>query len=513
MDRPRRSVTVKSYHDSSDHIPLLEKAQMKSRKRKAKGPSMTSVPHMKRRRKAKLERFLELPLDVVNLIAEFLDPKTLISFSRVSRTFRLQFSTDIPWMRCREGAGLPSLEAKDITDRQYIHLLFDTHCHDCGAENIQKLDLRACLRLCGNCKTNLYNQPHDSDNAHAYHPHAWACAKSYQNGYWPMKKWKWLTIPPRGIKKISQKLHCLSGQELDDFIQSRLVLKAQIARDAQAIEVWFQDQDSLKREENVKMLSNRVELIGMKLIDLGWSSAMLDQLSLSSCKNVSIAKPLTERGWAALRPSLLNTLREHLQVWRISARKSNIVKAYDSFFEREDDKPLFPSLKTFLSFDAVQNVLNTPPSSLISAPELEPFEPYDKALWDAAYPTIAYSIREYQSQVTDHARILLTKAYAAAQLPCPPNTSILTDPRSLFHVTTERNSCVIYQVRRFPLIHEVMRDRQDVGKWGGTGEKWKRNGLASEFLEGHDKLKVDLRAWEKIKEKGSGWVINEEGPF
>ncbi|KAH8796829.1 hypothetical protein DL96DRAFT_1009518 [Flagelloscypha sp. PMI_526] len=100
-----------------------------SQKRKMQGPQDSGMRRRKRPKRAKLQRILDLPEDIFDVIAEFLHPATLISLSRVSRAFRAHISSDILWTNCRKRAGLPDLEANDITDRQYIHLLFDTHCH------------------------------------------------------------------------------------------------------------------------------------------------------------------------------------------------------------------------------------------------------------------------------------------------------------------------------------------------------------------------------------------------
>ncbi|KAH8796863.1 hypothetical protein DL96DRAFT_1643395 [Flagelloscypha sp. PMI_526] len=507
-DRPRRSTRVQSRLRGLDHAHAQDKAPMNSRKRKAAPSTETKARPAKKHKKAKLEIFLELPLDVVSLITEFLDPKTLIFLSRVSRTFRSHLSSEIHWTRCKERAGLPPLEAKDITDRQYVHLLFDTHCHDCGAPNVQKLDLLACSRLCAKCRNAWYLAPSNlfftrfyslnsqtQDDLPVYHPQAWTCAKSYQPDLWPLKSRRW-SNRPRGVLKISKKLYTLDGEELQEFVQSRALLKAQISRDADSIKIWLANQDTLRKEENAKVTKARIEAIEARLLDLGWTSDILHQLPLSSCENVFIPKPLTERGWTLLKSYLLEELREWLQIWKVRERTRNIVKVYESFFERDDNKPLFPSRKTFYAFDAVSDVLNTPPNASGPPPELQPFEPYDKTMWDAASHKIRACIIDYQSRVTDHAIVLLKRAYEAASLPCPPESSILTEPRSLFRVSTTRQSLITNQVRRFPLIHETMRDRHGVG-------------LGSEFLDGDDNLKVDLEVWKEIREKGSGWVVNE----
>ncbi|KAH8792941.1 hypothetical protein DL96DRAFT_497463 [Flagelloscypha sp. PMI_526] len=225
---------------------------LSARKRKGQQSNDTNSSQSKKRRKSKLSGLLELPLDVLDIIVEHLDPKTLISLSRLSRIIRLHLSAGTIWTNCRQRAGLPDLEADDISDRQYIHLVFDTRCHDCGRGNVQKADFLACSRLCADCRRASQLKPHD--DLHEYHPQAWLCAKDYTPEYWVLKgTWR---NKPRGILKISQKLHTLRHEEVERFVQSRIRLKQQISRDTHKINEWLKA-DALKRkEENAFVLSS-----------------------------------------------------------------------------------------------------------------------------------------------------------------------------------------------------------------------------------------------------------------
>ncbi|KAH8834566.1 hypothetical protein DL96DRAFT_1580953 [Flagelloscypha sp. PMI_526] len=470
----------------------IDQSLPRPRKRKTEQSKATDPHPSKKFRKSKLQGFLEMPLDIVDIITGYLDPKTLISLSRVSHNFRVHLSPEAIWKRCRKVAGLPVLEAGDITDKQYIHLLFDTHCHDCGRANIQKLDLLACSRLCVECRTA--SQVMVGDGLPEYHPQAWLCAKDYTPDCWILKGRKWRN-KPRGIFKISQLLDALHPEEIGQFVQFRVKLKEQISRDAEKITEWLQGESLNRKEDNVQVASARVKAITERLVEMGWTYEVLCDISAWSCTGVYIPKVLTNRGWNVLKGPLLATLRQNLQDMRVAARQGSMVQAYDSFFERDQQKPLFPSFNTFSSFDPVHEVVNIQP--IASTPELEPFKAYDEEAWQKAYPKIMSYIRDYQSLITKHAKMLLTRAYIAANLQPPSDSTILTDKRSLFRVSTERvrPGYTFNQIRPFPLIHEVMRDRQDIGLWG---EECRRTGIASEFLAGEEMLMVDLEVWKEF---------------
>ncbi|KAH8834567.1 hypothetical protein DL96DRAFT_497478 [Flagelloscypha sp. PMI_526] len=232
---------------------------------------------------------------------------------------------------------------------------------------------------------------------------------------------------------------------------------------------------------------------------MGWTLEI--DISAKSCPGVAVPKPLNDRGWDVLKASLLPTLRRNLQNWRIAARQGSVIQAYDSFFEKDQEKPLFPSFNTFRSFDSVREIAMVPPKT--STPELEPFKANDEAAWEVACPKIVEDIQDYRSRVTSHAKMLLAYAYIDADLLPPPDFIILTDPRSLFRVSTMRlrTGYIFNQVRAFPIIHEVMRDRQNIGIGEGEG---RAIGTASEFLVGEEMLMVDLEAWKHTERET--WV-------
>ncbi len=59
-----------------------------------------------------------------------LHPKVLILMSRTNQEYRnFLISADIVWKQSRLRIGMPDLEAKDITERKYILLMFDKACH------------------------------------------------------------------------------------------------------------------------------------------------------------------------------------------------------------------------------------------------------------------------------------------------------------------------------------------------------------------------------------------------
>ncbi|KAF8896760.1 hypothetical protein CPB84DRAFT_1781778 [Gymnopilus junonius] len=102
-----------------------------------------------------LKLFFNLPLDIVFEICSQLEPVDLLSLSRVSKSFRsflLDRSSVSIWRRVLDGfRGMPKCPV-DLTEPQYISLLYDDFCMGCGSTrgNIRP-DYVLRLRLCQGC--------------------------------------------------------------------------------------------------------------------------------------------------------------------------------------------------------------------------------------------------------------------------------------------------------------------------------------------------------------------------
>ncbi|BGP00880.1 F-box domain-containing protein [Rhodotorula toruloides] len=107
------------------------------------------------RRRAKLESFQAMPMDVLVEIARHLDPLTLLHMSRANKMMRHVFARRASkpiWQIVRSNLGIPALEATDITDMQLAALLFDKECRICGCGRAVITDYCLRMRWCKDCK-------------------------------------------------------------------------------------------------------------------------------------------------------------------------------------------------------------------------------------------------------------------------------------------------------------------------------------------------------------------------
>lgn len=425
----------------------------KSRKRAAPKSNPNKRP-VKRGNIGKLEGLdKELPTEVVFLILSYLDPQTLISISRTNRQFReTLLSSDLFWKVSRQGAGMPDLEAQDITERQYLLLVFDKNCHACSKPNVHRINFKNCARLCSKCRQKTKVTPLQHKRlVESLHPHAEDCAKhTGEPG-----QFRWIS---RGIVKLSQRLHQMDVTEIERFVAERRLLKEQIARDAVTILEWMREQATNVRKEEETSQKAREDSIKEHLLALGWTDATLPK-GWANESQVDQPRKLTPQIWKTIEAPLVKALRSAL----IESRNQLRVRAYRPHYlklRRDDIEPdLFPSRYTFFTMPSMRPLWEKDQGPEPPAVELQEFVPFVEAEWLAALPDIRAAVAAYQQEMKDHAVQCLTLAYAAKHLPLPE--SPIDDPRSFFRYTPLWNPFGPQGdevVLPFPAIHAAIRD-------------------------------------------------------
>ncbi|KAF5371776.1 hypothetical protein D9758_003364 [Tetrapyrgos nigripes] len=390
----------------------------------------------------------------------------LLSLSHTNKEFRklLQDTPDSIWKVIRENTGLPELEAKDITERQYITLVFNKDCHSCGQKSVQGINYMNCARLCPSCKNGLKfgRKTQLQEYLRTLHPKALECAKdsAVKDGY----------ITPRGIEKLSKKLCQLSEAELEAFVKQRRTLKEQIARDAQLIETWHREGSARRSQTDRDKREARQAAIKEKLIELGWREDDLLSLFWEEAPGVDRTGKLTEATWNKIRDPMLIFLRGMLIDQRNRERQDAINSRYLDLLKAHPNPDLFPSRQTFLDLPTVKSLWNKNEHERGTDPgpvECDPFVPFDETEWNANYDTVKENIASYETEMQRLAKERLAKAYVEQGLEVPADP--IHDPRSMFRYTPPvltlhslgtlppENDYVL----PFPAIHRRMRDRQD----------------------------------------------------
>ncbi|KAK4701629.1 hypothetical protein P7C70_g4601, partial [Phenoliferia sp. Uapishka_3] len=129
-----------------------------------------------RGRRGALGAFAELPVELLTEISRDLDHETLYALSLTSKSFRATLASpasDNLWDDARQAAGLPRLEANELSPIQYAHLVWGKGCQVClevlkdaSGTDVQwdnqacdskrgKVEYHLRVRLCEDCEQKL----------------------------------------------------------------------------------------------------------------------------------------------------------------------------------------------------------------------------------------------------------------------------------------------------------------------------------------------------------------------
>ncbi|KAF9003156.1 hypothetical protein BDZ89DRAFT_1081083 [Hymenopellis radicata] len=444
--------------ESEGDVPAMTSSP-KKRKRRA-----SDKPNSKRRRnqrEGRLEDFQKLPVELKLYIFEMLHPKTLILMSRTNQEYRnFLLSADSVWKQSRLRLGMPDLEAKDITERQYILLMFDKTCHgtDCNQLHIQDMNWISCARLCASCR-RLTKTTRGKFRRYiaTLHPFAQLCAKDTgEDGSWI----------PRGIEKLSERLWNMTARESTDFVQQRQALKVcieKVSKDAMNICDWICEESAAKRGSDSENRQAREGQIKERLLALGWTEESLSMTYWYLNARVTQPRRLTDTIWRRIKDPLLQDMYPDLLHARNRCRRSALQSKYRQLLESHPTPDLFPSCRIFLELPSVKGIWEETTNPLPDSIDVADFVLYDDAKWVAALPAIQVDVLRYEEEMEALAIARLTAAYVAQSLPVPSHADILKDPRSLFCYASGSFHVKNDIIMPFPAIHREIRDNQEGG--------------------------------------------------
>ncbi|GAA5900445.1 F-box protein [Sporobolomyces salmoneus] len=122
-------------NQEEDLAPVRRKKKARTSTRKAKGKGKASGRGRGKGRGGRVRATVNLPLDVIYIIAEHLDPGSLLFLGRTSKTMRSLFaskSSQTLWNTVKRRSHFPELERTDLNDLAVMSLIYDRDCHLCG---------------------------------------------------------------------------------------------------------------------------------------------------------------------------------------------------------------------------------------------------------------------------------------------------------------------------------------------------------------------------------------------
>ncbi|GAA5864477.1 hypothetical protein JCM3774_005140 [Rhodotorula dairenensis] len=354
-----RRVTFQD-HEESDDGDAYEEPAAKKRKtataaaKKGKG---------KARKPKKLELFQAMPLDVLVLIMEELDTKTLLAMSRTCSTFRSLLHSDqgaAAWKSARANTGgIPDLRASDLEEWMLASLLFDSTCHVCQKGRAQTVDYVLRARGCAPCmRTNSLRRERISSEA-SFHSRVWECVpqSDWSSGF-DEQVYHFYWLPT--VRAVSARLFALDGEAgYDDYLKERRKIKAAAIEDGGALRRWDARYAAHKQDDKRNAAVSRKQKIREKLKELGYEDS--EWWLVHDHNLVDQPRDLTDRIWNTIKPQLVHILesdrelkRQHAIAEAMRKRAQKLRPFYDALHQgvaSASARSLFPPFGNFLLFE------------------------------------------------------------------------------------------------------------------------------------------------------------------
>ncbi|KZV61544.1 hypothetical protein PENSPDRAFT_643255 [Peniophora sp. CONT] len=336
----------------------------------AKKPATTTTRTKKRGR---LNALPEMPLDILEEIFSLLDPGDLIRIARTTKAFRRlllagnQFSNlwRASWSRME---GYPTCP-EDFSLLKWLQLLFGgPYCQVCAAPSVQRIFFSVRARMCKNCLRNTLI-PVVSDCVEYIHHH-------HLQSYIPIvKEGRDIYAYEEDMKSLESKISsALEGVDYDARYKT-IAAVTESLRDAftprlkhlRQCEDWQMRMIDEHRDDLGERRQKRRNDIQKRLKDLDYTNS--DAYRIWKMKDVNVSKPLTDRAWNTLLPTLLPTLNQErdrrLERERRARRDSRVAAVEKGFVDllrsgvvKARDIPYLPRATACIQFGSIPSLLD-----------------------------------------------------------------------------------------------------------------------------------------------------------
>ncbi|GAA5942338.1 F-box protein [Sporobolomyces koalae] len=337
--------------DSDDETFEAPNKKPKAGKRQKNGRSSS------KKKANKLEAFASMPLDILCLIMEQMNPKTLLAMSRTCSIFRSILHSprgQTVWKCAREQIGLNALQRPDVPEWEFASLLFESGCVVCGSARASHVNYIHFARACGKCMKDNSKQRKNIKKS-LLHPRVFEMipyASWMEWSFW----WK-----PR-LERATIQLDELEAdlEALERLIASREDIQNQAQADERMIERWH---SRCRAEEEEAEKARKLVRIVTKLRDLGYEEQDLQSPDLAHHPDVCNSRILTDNVWKRIRPNLKRLLEskrsdrlEKEALERKEQRKLALKPYYDDWVLDMPEWYCHPPFEKFLILPSVASL-------------------------------------------------------------------------------------------------------------------------------------------------------------
>ncbi|GAA5872889.1 hypothetical protein JCM16303_006868 [Sporobolomyces ruberrimus] len=311
--------------DSEDEADAGEDFAPTKKARSSKALPEGKVQAKRGRRAGKLRAMANLPADILFMIAEHLDPVSLLYLGRANKYLRSLFASrknsQAVWKIVKRSIALPDLERTDINDLALTSLIYDRDCFICGKKRAMLVDYSLAMRWCKGCRSkNLATADSLERMIHLLSPNTIRCLlltyqgplkkKAHGEGYYHIAEAIKINTDlldledsitaARGSKEQEQSARA----KYEQYISQREALVLAAYSDGLNLRVWEESTLADRRKATEDARRARENAVMAKLRDLGY-----EQRDLHSMWQIEhlVSQPaaLTPSIWRRISPKVI----------------------------------------------------------------------------------------------------------------------------------------------------------------------------------------------------------------
>ncbi|KAK7030882.1 hypothetical protein VNI00_013992 [Paramarasmius palmivorus] len=321
-----------------------------------------------RGKRGMLERIVkDTPMDVVIEIFKSLLPLDILHLARTCKFLRsmLMSKSSIPiWRAARENVpGLPP-PPLDLNEAQYASLAFDPHCHVCMRSPCDNVIWECRIRCHKSCESRVF-----------YSMDELTKLKSWTKDVGVMMRKMYHEIPRYDRKYIPSTIKALRIEYMEvkddpSSFEAWRSTKVKAARDLASHSHRCRDWNINWTRARMDELGNlrrdrRIELT-RRMTALGWEGKDLGR-DFADHHLVDQPKPLTERSWNIIKPTLIEFLEEQkarrlaAERQRICIERYQLVQRIHTIHCQRSPRTVFPPIGDFiLAADHTERLIRAP---------------------------------------------------------------------------------------------------------------------------------------------------------
>ncbi|KAJ2994548.1 hypothetical protein NUW54_g7534 [Trametes sanguinea] len=364
-----------------------------------------------------------MPLDVIYMIMESLEPRDLLSLARTTKLFRgilMNRSKGHPLWR----AAIANVEGFPLcppymAEPAYVHLMFNTNCHACSRVGVTSIDFPWGVRYCKKCRSDR-TIPVNEANAFVRQV---VKATGVER---PFYAW-------RGYLHILEVEQFRSEWEaLEGDVEARKSLAQRSAEHViersehtVACQDWLEYLKSIRKVKSRATMASRLNDIKQRLQNEGYERELM-LVSDHELGRQPFAKKgglLTDRTWEKIKDAVFDYMEERLEQHIRREREKTIHPRLKMFLRLWEDwkngwdgeayDPFDPKAiermrpGDFLMMDPIRTLIEAPQESVVGPRNLRPFKATLGALvrqWhDAQSEKLALLVKTSIPQLAAHA--------------------------------------------------------------------------------------------------------------